>query len=45
MQQFLDEARIDAGTWEEIVTRKADSAVTAVLEKVIRHFLQTTETN
>jgi hypothetical protein len=39
LQQLFGEAQIDARTWEEIVTRKADPAVTSVLEKVIHDFL------
>jgi hypothetical protein len=38
MQQLCEVAQIDAGTWEEIVTRKADPTV---LEKVIDGFAHT----
>jgi hypothetical protein len=41
LQKLYEEAQIDARTWEEIVTRKADPAVTSVLEKVIHDFLHT----
>jgi len=40
-QQLYEEAQIDGRTWEEIVTRTADSAVTSVLEKVIHDFVHT----
>jgi hypothetical protein len=39
LQKLFEEAQIAARTWEEIVTRKADPAVTSVLEKVIHDFL------
>jgi len=39
LQQLFEEAQIDARTWEEIVTRKADPAVTSVLEEVIHDFV------
>jgi hypothetical protein len=35
MQQLFEEVQIDARTWEEILTRKADPALAAVLDKVI----------
>jgi hypothetical protein len=41
LQQLFEETQIDARTWEEIVTRKADPAVTSVLEKVIHDFVDT----
>jgi len=41
LQKLFEEAQIDARTWEEIVTRKADPAVTSVLEKVIHGFVHT----
>jgi len=39
LQQLFEEAQIDARTWEDMVTRKADPAVTSVLEKVIHDFV------
>jgi len=41
LHKLFEEAQIDARTWEEIVTRKADPAVTSVLEKVIHDFVHT----
>jgi hypothetical protein len=38
---LVQEAQIDARTWEEVVTRKADPAVTITLEKVILDFVHT----
>ena len=35
MQQLFEKVQIDARTWEEILTRKADPALAAVLDKVI----------
>jgi hypothetical protein len=39
LQQLFEEAQIDARTWEDIVTRKADQALTSVLEKVVHDFV------
>ena len=39
LQKLFEEGQIDARTWEEIVTREADPAVTALLEKVIDDFV------
>ena len=41
LQKLFVEAQIDARMWEEIVTRKADPAVTSLLEKVIHDFVHT----
>jgi hypothetical protein len=41
LQKLFEEAQIEPRTWEEIVTRKADPAVTSVLEKVIHDFAHT----
>jgi hypothetical protein len=37
-QQLFEQAEIDAGKWEEIVTTEADPTLPAVLEKVIHDF-------
>jgi hypothetical protein len=41
LQKLFEEAQIEPRTWEEIVMRKADPAVTSVLEKVIHGFVHT----
>jgi ribosomal protein L37E len=41
LQKLFEEAQIEPRTWEDIVTRKADPAVTTLLEKVIHDFVHT----
>ena len=39
LQQMFEPTQMNASTWEEIITRKADPAVTSVIEKVIHDFV------
>ena len=39
LKKLFEEAQIEPRTWEEIVMRKADPAVTSRLEKVIDDFV------